>query len=82
MKPYLALFRGGPASLHPHAVQRLEAQNFDYARSMGAANVVDHTADPVAAIKASKSAAYSGQSACSRKRRVKTPTWRSKSRNS
>ena len=33
MKPYLALFRGGPSSLHPHAVERLAAQNFDYALS-------------------------------------------------
>lgn len=33
MKPYLALFRAGPSSLHPHAVQRLELQNFDYALS-------------------------------------------------
>lgn len=33
MKPYLALFRAGPSSLHPHAVQRLEQQNFDYALS-------------------------------------------------
>jgi hypothetical protein len=33
MKPYLALFRAGPTSLHPQAVQRLEAQNFDYALS-------------------------------------------------
>jgi Protein of unknown function (DUF707) len=33
MKPYLALFRGGPASLHPHAIERLDAQNFDYALS-------------------------------------------------
>lgn len=33
MKPYLALFRAGPNSLHHHAVERLEAQNFDYALS-------------------------------------------------
>ena len=33
MKPFLALFRAGPNSLHPHAVQRLEEQNFDYALS-------------------------------------------------
>lgn len=33
MKPYLALFRGGPNSLHPHAVERLKDQNFDYALS-------------------------------------------------
>ncbi len=33
MKPYLALFRAGPNSLHPHAVERLPAQNFDYALS-------------------------------------------------
>jgi hypothetical protein len=33
MKPYLALFRSGPSSLHPHAIARLEAQNFDYALS-------------------------------------------------
>ncbi|HEY9068552.1 MAG TPA: hypothetical protein VIO33_26435 [Burkholderiaceae bacterium] len=33
MKPYLALFRAGPSSLHPHAVQRLAEQNFDYALS-------------------------------------------------
>jgi hypothetical protein len=33
MKPYLALFRGGPSSLHPHAVERLSAQSFDYALS-------------------------------------------------
>jgi len=33
MKPYLALFRAGAGSLHPHAVQRLDAQNFDYALS-------------------------------------------------
>lgn len=33
MKPYLALFRAGKSSLHPHAVARLAAQNFDYALS-------------------------------------------------
>jgi hypothetical protein len=33
MKPFLALFRAGPSSLHPHAVARLEKQNFDYALS-------------------------------------------------
>ena len=33
MKPYLALFRSGPKSLHPQAVQRLKDQNFDYALS-------------------------------------------------
>lgn len=33
MKPYLALFRAGPSSLHPHAVERLADQNFDYALS-------------------------------------------------
>lgn len=33
MKPYLALFRAGPTSLHPHAVARLDQQNFDYALS-------------------------------------------------
>jgi hypothetical protein len=33
MKPFLALFRAGPNSLHPHAVQRLDEQNFDYALS-------------------------------------------------
>jgi hypothetical protein len=33
LKPYLALFRAGPNSLHPHAVQRLAEQNFDYALS-------------------------------------------------
>lgn len=33
MKPFLALFRGGPSSLHAHAVQRLGEQNFDYALS-------------------------------------------------
>jgi hypothetical protein len=33
MKPYLALFRTGPSSLHPAAVARLDAQNFDYALS-------------------------------------------------
>lgn len=33
MKPYLALFRSGPSSLHPHAVERLAEQNFDYALS-------------------------------------------------
>lgn len=33
MKPYLALFRSGPNSLHPQAVQRLAEQNFDYALS-------------------------------------------------
>ncbi len=33
MKPYLALFRAGPSSLHPAAVERLEQQNFDYALS-------------------------------------------------
>ena len=33
MKPYLALFRAGPNSLHHHAVERLDAQNFDYALS-------------------------------------------------
>ena len=33
MKPYLALFRSGKNSLHPHAVARLAEQNFDYALS-------------------------------------------------
>jgi hypothetical protein len=33
MKPNLALFRAGPSSLHPQAVQRLAQQNFDYALS-------------------------------------------------
>ena len=33
MRPYLALFRAGPNSLHPAAVERLEAQSFDYALS-------------------------------------------------
>jgi hypothetical protein len=33
MKPYLALFRAGPSSLHPHAIARLAEQNFDYALS-------------------------------------------------
>jgi hypothetical protein len=33
MKPYLALFRAGPSSLHPQAVARLAEQNFDYALS-------------------------------------------------
>ena len=33
MKPNLALFRSGPNSLHPHAVERLADQNFDYALS-------------------------------------------------
>ncbi len=33
MKPYLALFRAGPSSLHPQAVERLAEQNFDYALS-------------------------------------------------
>lgn len=33
MKPYLALFRAGPKSLHPQAVARLAEQNFDYALS-------------------------------------------------
>lgn len=33
MKPFLALFRAGPNSLHSHAVARLEEQNFDYALS-------------------------------------------------
>lgn len=33
MKPYLALFRAGANSLHPAAVERLDAQNFDYALS-------------------------------------------------
>jgi hypothetical protein len=33
MKPFLALFRAGKSSLHPHAVARLAAQNFDYALS-------------------------------------------------
>ena len=32
-KPFLALFRAGPGSLHTHAVERLAAQNFDYALS-------------------------------------------------
>lgn len=32
-KPFLALFRAGPGSLHPHAVERLDEQNFDYAVS-------------------------------------------------
>jgi glycosyltransferase involved in cell wall biosynthesis len=30
---HLALFRSGPTSLHPHAVARLERQNFDYCLS-------------------------------------------------
>jgi hypothetical protein len=33
LKPYLALFRAGRQSLHPHAVARLADQNFDYALS-------------------------------------------------
>lgn len=33
MKPYLALFRAGPKSLHPSAIERLDQQNFDYALS-------------------------------------------------
>ena len=33
MKPFLALFRAGKTSLHPHAVERLAEQNFDYALS-------------------------------------------------
>lgn len=33
MKPFLALFRAGKSSLHPHAVERLAEQNFDYALS-------------------------------------------------
>ena len=33
MKPYLALFRTGPTSLHHEAVARLDRQNFDYALS-------------------------------------------------
>lgn len=33
MKPYLAVFRAGPSSLHPEAVARLQAQNFDFALS-------------------------------------------------
>lgn len=33
MKSNLAIFRSGPNSLHPHAVQRLASQNFDYALS-------------------------------------------------
>lgn len=33
MKSHLALFRAGPGSLHPQAVQRLAEQNFDYALS-------------------------------------------------
>jgi Protein of unknown function (DUF707) len=33
MKPYLALVRCGPSSLHPHMVERLAEQNFDYALS-------------------------------------------------
>lgn len=33
MKPYLALFRAGPNSLHRSAIERLDEQNFDYALS-------------------------------------------------
>jgi uncharacterized protein DUF707 len=33
MKPYLAIFRTGSRSLHPHAVARLPQQNFDYGLS-------------------------------------------------
>jgi hypothetical protein len=33
LRPYLALFRAGKNSLHPHAVARLAEQNFDYALS-------------------------------------------------
>ena len=33
MKPYLALFRAGPNSLHHSATSRLDEQNFDYALS-------------------------------------------------
>lgn len=33
MKPYLALFRAGPKSLHPHTVENIGAQEFDYALS-------------------------------------------------
>lgn len=32
-KPYLALFRAGPKSLHPHAVAGIDALPFDYALS-------------------------------------------------
>lgn len=32
-KPYLALFRAGPRSLHPHAVRGIEGLPFDYALS-------------------------------------------------
>lgn len=32
-KPYLALFRAGPTSLHPQAIERLPEQTFDYALS-------------------------------------------------
>lgn len=32
-RSYLALFRAGPQSLHPHAVAKLTEQNFDYALS-------------------------------------------------
>ena len=39
MKPYLAIFRTGANSLHPHAVARLEQQNFDYALSHYGDNV-------------------------------------------
>ncbi len=33
MKPYLILYRTGPGSLHPHTIERLHEQNFDYALS-------------------------------------------------
>jgi len=36
--PYLAIFRSGANSLHPHAVAKLERQNFDYALSHFADN--------------------------------------------
>jgi hypothetical protein len=47
MKQYLALFRAGPNSLHPAAVERLSEQNFDYALSWFGDQPPQHAAGAV-----------------------------------
>ena len=59
MKPYLALFRAGPNSLHPHAVERLDQQNFDYALSWFG-NEAPKMADGAAFVHLQKGAKWPG----------------------
>jgi hypothetical protein len=59
MKPYLALFRAGPSSLHPQAVERLDQQNFDYALSWFGNEAPEH-ADGAAFVHMQKGAKWPG----------------------